>query len=79
MRLLAILPLAFAAALAAQAPDTIYFHGDILTGVGLHASGSSTPQHVAALAIKDGKISATGPDSAILRLADGHTQKIDLH
>jgi len=79
VRLLAILPFFIAAALAAQAPDTIYFHGDILTGVGLHASGSSTPQHVAALAITGGKVSAAGSDAAILPLADRHTQKIDLH
>jgi predicted amidohydrolase YtcJ len=79
VRLLAILPFFFAATLAAQAPDTIYFHGDILTGVGLHASGSSTPQHVAALAVTDGKITAVGPDAAMLPLADEHTQKIDLH
>jgi predicted amidohydrolase YtcJ len=78
VRLLAILPLLFAATLAAQAPDTIYFHGDILTGVGLHASGPSMPQHVAALAITDGKITATGTDAAVLRLADKHTEKIDL-
>lgn len=79
MRLLAILPLFFATTLAAQAPDTIYFHGDILTGAGLHASGASTPQHVTALAVTNGKITATGSDDAVLPLADKHTAKIDLH
>ena len=79
MRLLAILPFFFAATLVAQAPDTIYFHGDILTGAGLHASGSSTPQHVTALAIAGDKITAAGPDATILSLADQHTEKIDLH
>jgi len=79
VRLLAIFPFFIAATLAAQTPDIIYFHGDILTGVGLHASGISTPQRVTALAITAGEITAVGSDAAILPLADRHTQKIDLH
>ncbi len=80
VRLLAILPLFFAATVFAQAPDTIYFHGDILTGAHLRASDTSaTPAHITALAITNGKITAAGTDDAMLLLADKHTEKIDLH
>ncbi len=65
---------------AQTAPDTIYFHGDILTGAHLRADDTSpTPARVTALAITAGKITAVGTDAAILALATPHTEKIDLH
>jgi len=78
VKLLALLLLSTAA--AAQAPDTILFHGDILTGAHLRADDTAaTPARVSAIAITAGKISALGTDAKILALADPHTQKIDLH
>ena len=81
MKLFAILPLLLASTLAygQAAPDTVFFHGDILTGVGLNANSSNTPQHVTALAITAGKITATGTDPEVLKLANDRTTKIDLH
>lgn len=64
----------------AQAPDTILFHGDILTGTRLRAGDASpTPGRVTALAIRSGSIVAAGSDRDILALKDGHTVSIDLH
>jgi hypothetical protein len=65
---------------SAQAPDTIYFHGDILTGAHLRSDDTAaTPARVTAIAITGGKVSTIGLDATILPLADAHTQKIDLH
>jgi hypothetical protein len=72
----------FAASLAqAQpAPDTIYSHGNILTGAHLRPDDSSaTPAKVTALAIANGKILAAGTDAAILKLKGSKTKVIDLH
>ncbi len=66
----------------AQQPtaDTIYIHGNILTGTHLRPNDpSTTPEKVAALAIADGKILAVGSDSAILKLKSPKTKVIDLH
>jgi predicted amidohydrolase YtcJ len=54
-----------------QAPDTIYFNGKIVT---------VTPDHpvVKAVAIRGGRFVAVGEDAEILRLADSHTERINL-
>jgi hypothetical protein len=77
--------LALTAVLSAQAkystvPDTIYFHGNILTGTRLKPGDTDpTPGRVSALAIRAGKIVAVGEDAAILALKDSRTQTIDLN
>ncbi|MBW4037258.1 MAG: amidohydrolase [Acidobacteria bacterium] len=64
----------------AQAPDTIFFHGDILTGTRLKAGDTSTtPARVTAIAIRSGTIIAAGSDKQVLALKDTHTTSIDLH
>src|SRR5271156_5050405 len=70
-----------AAALAhAQAPDTIFLHGNILTGTHLRASDTSaTPAKVAAVAIANGKILAAGTDADLLKLKGPKTKVVDLH
>jgi predicted amidohydrolase YtcJ len=61
-------------------PDTIFFHGKILTGAHLRPNDPSpTPAQVEALAIANGKILAVGSDSTILKLKDPKTTLIDLH
>jgi predicted amidohydrolase YtcJ len=78
---------AFALALAAcggtaygQAPDTILFHGNILTGTRLKPSDSSfTPGRVSAVAVRGGSVVAVGSDKEMLALKDEHTAMIDLH
>jgi predicted amidohydrolase YtcJ len=61
-------------------PDTIFLHGNILTGTRLRANDPSpVPGHVSALAVKDGKIIAVGGDQDILALKDSHTTVLDLH
>src|SRR5271154_6148260 len=69
-----------AAALAhAQAPDTIFLHGNILTGTHIRASDTSaTPAKVAAVAIANGKIMAAGTDTELLKLKGPKTKVIDL-
>jgi predicted amidohydrolase YtcJ len=54
----------------------IYYHGNILTGVGL---GSSHPQRVSAIAVGDHQIVAVGEDAAILRQKQAGTKLYDLH
>lgn len=62
-----------AAALAATpSADSVYFGGDILTMQG------SAPRYVAALAVKDGRISAMGTKSAMLKLRGPATRLVDL-
>lgn len=59
-----------------QSAQIIYYHGDILTGVGLR---SSNPQRVQALAVRDGVVVATGSDREILRAWKGaRTQLVNL-
>jgi len=68
-----------AAGAAAQGPDTIYFHGNILTGMGLHArEASPSPERVSAIAVKDGKIIAVGSDQELLALKGDQTALVDL-
>ena len=61
-------------------PDTIYLHGNILTGAHLRPDDPSpTPAKVQALAIANGKILAAGSDAEILKLKGPKTKTIDLH
>jgi predicted amidohydrolase YtcJ len=61
-------------------PDTIYLHGNILTGAHLRPDDPSpTAAKVQALAIANGKILAAGPDATILKLKGPKTKIIDLH
>ena len=54
----------------------IYYHGNILTGVGL---GDSNAQRVTAIAVGDHQIVAIGDDAAILRQKQPGTKLFDLH
>jgi predicted amidohydrolase YtcJ len=77
-RLLAVAAvLATTLPLAAQAtaPDTIYYHGHILTGVGLD---QGRLDFVSAIAMRDGIITATGTDSSLLKIKGPRTQLVDL-
>jgi predicted amidohydrolase YtcJ len=61
-------------------PDTIFAHGNILTGAHLRPSDSSeTPARVTAVAIANGKIVAAGADASILKLKGPKTKVIDLN
>ncbi len=62
----------------AQAPDTIFFHGNIVTGNGLHALAASTPERVSAIAVQGGKVVALGTDKDMLALKGDHTAMVDL-
>jgi predicted amidohydrolase YtcJ len=65
---------------ASAAPDTLYIHGDILTGAHLRSSdSSSTPARVTAIAVAHGAIVAIGSDTEILKLKSPQTRVIDLH
>ncbi len=55
--------------------DTIYYDGLILTGDRLQ----SMPEHISALAIRDGLITAIGSNDTILKLKGPQTQLIDLN
>ena len=70
-------------ALSAQqkpTPDTIYFHGHILTGVHLQPTDKSmSPAQVSAIAVAGGKIIAIGDDATILKLKTPATKVIDLN
>ena len=72
----AVLALASLARPQPPAPDLILFHGVIYTGAGL---AEDHPQTVAAMAIGNGHVLATGSDSEIKRLAGPHTRLIDLN
>ncbi len=54
----------------------IYYHGNILTGVGL---GDSNAQRVTAIAVGDHQIVAIGDDAAILHQKQPGTRLFDLH
>jgi predicted amidohydrolase YtcJ len=67
--------LAVAHLFAATTPvDAIYYHGNVITGVGLPDS----PQRVAAIALGGHKIVAVGDDATILRLKQASTKLVDL-
>lgn len=62
--------------------ETIYYHGNILTGVGLAASGvaGAHAERVTAMAVGKGLVLATGSDAAIEAKYKGPaTQLVDLH
>jgi predicted amidohydrolase YtcJ len=63
--------------LAAQSgpPDAIYYHGHILTGVGL---GQGKFDFVSAIAMRDGLVTATGTDQALLKTKGPKTRLVDL-
>jgi hypothetical protein len=54
----------------------IYYHGNILTGVGL---GDRNPQRATAIAVGDHQIVAVGDDAAMLRQKQPGTRLFDLH
>ena len=55
--------------------DVVYSNGNILTGKGLD---TPIPERVSAVAIRDGKVVATGTDKTVFDLCDA-ALKIDLH
>ena len=55
--------------------DTIYLDGDIITGEELL---SATPRRVSALAVRDDKVMAAGPDAQVLAFRRRNTEVIDL-
>jgi predicted amidohydrolase YtcJ len=60
--------------------ETIFVHGDILTGAHLKKSdASATPARVTALAIAGGRIVAVGSDDQVLKLKGESTKVIDLN
>jgi hypothetical protein len=63
--------------LAAQSasPDAIYYHGHILTGVGL---GEGKFDFASAIAMRDGIVTATGTDETLLKSKGPKTQLVDL-
>ncbi len=73
---------AFSLAANAQSPkpDTIYIHGDILTGAHLRAAdASATPARVTAIAIANGRIVSVGSDAEVLKLKSASTKVVDLN
>ncbi len=77
LTVLCILPIAA----PAQHCSTIFYNGNILTGVGLQPLDDhhTTPQRVQALGIAAGRILLTGTNDAVLACATPDTTKIDLH
>ena len=77
LALFVALPLSFQA--QTSQPDTLYIHGDILTGAHLRASDTSTtPARVTAIAVAGGRIVAVGSDAEMLKLKSDTTKVIDL-
>ncbi|WP_263377761.1 amidohydrolase [Granulicella paludicola] len=73
-----------AAPLSAQqctTPDTVFYNGNILTGVGLQPRDQrDAPQRVEALSSANGKILLTGTNATVRHCADPKTTKlVDLH
>jgi predicted amidohydrolase YtcJ len=73
--LLASLPLSAPLSAQSAPPDAIYYHGHILTGVGMD-HGQFT--FVSSVAIRDGLVTATGTDAELLKSKGPKTQTIDL-
>jgi predicted amidohydrolase YtcJ len=72
--------LATSVAAAQNPPDTIFLHGNVLTGTHLRSNDPSpTPAKVTAIAIANGKVLAAGTDADLLKLKGPKTQVIDLH
>ena len=71
----------FAAFACAQdtSPNTIYLHGNVLTGAHLQPSDpSTTPDRVSAIAVTNSTIVAVGSDADLLKLKGPRTQIVDL-
>ena len=77
LRALCVLLFSLNAAHAQQCSpiDVTYYNGNILTGKGLD---TPIPERVSAVAIRDGKVVATGSDKIVFDLCDA-ALKIDLH
>ena len=58
-------------------PNTIFVHGDIVTGAHL-ADRTGVPTRVTALAVTNSTIVAVGSDAELLKLRGPHTQVVDL-
>ncbi len=68
-----------AMAVAQNPPDTIFVHGNILTGTHLRPGDASpTPAKVTAIAVAGGKILAAGSDADLLKLKGPTTEIVDL-
>jgi hypothetical protein len=82
LTLSAILLLTAVAQAQTTPADTIYFHGNILTGAHLRPetseAPSATPARVTAIAVANGKILAAGTDADLLKLKGPKTKVIDL-
>ncbi len=60
--------------------DTIFLHGNILTGAHLRPDDTSpTPERVTAIAVSGGVITAVGTDAEITRLRSAKTRVVDLN
>jgi predicted amidohydrolase YtcJ len=60
-------------------PETIFLHGNILTGTHLRTNDpSTTPARVTAIAVANGKILTAGIDAEVLKLKGPKTKVIDL-
>ncbi len=64
-----------AGAQTAPPADTIYFHGNILTGVDVE---SVQPQRVSAVAVRGGVVVASGTDADVKKLQGATTKMVDL-
>jgi predicted amidohydrolase YtcJ len=75
-RVLTVCWLLTAVSLFAATPpvDAIYYHGNVITGVGL----PDAPQRVAAIAVGAHNIGAAGDDATVLRLKQPRTRLVDL-
>jgi predicted amidohydrolase YtcJ len=71
----AVLAATFPIAAQQAPPDAIYYHGHILTGVGL---GQGKLDFVSAIAMRGGLVTATGTDDALLKAKGPNTQLVDL-
>jgi predicted amidohydrolase YtcJ len=61
-------------------PNTIYIHGNILTGAHLKpGDASTTPVRVTAVAVTNSTIVAVGADADLLKLRGPHTEVVDLN
>lgn len=62
-----------------SSPNTIFFHGNILTGAHLLVpDASATPARVSAIAVTNATIIAVGTDADVLKLQGPHTKLVDL-
>lgn len=72
---LAAMPIVAQSTVQTALPDAIYYHGHILTGVGL---SQGKLDFVSAIAMRDGLVTATGADNDLLRTKGPKTQLVDL-